>query len=249
MKREYPPLYRESRSEARRQGELDKWKESRQVNISCAKNLSGLIDAHGRSGQLEPGTAQTALKDWGICRTQFVLANTLTGTGELGFEPDGFRWARMAFIPPDKDNQKFRIQADRSLLAQFLQQTYGEYLNMGLFSQEHCGMGGDYTGKVLILRPNRLDEGFLSPQNQLWYRQTGFGLSPTSSGRAVFATCLGDGEKVRWNRTDFIGVLDEQYLPDWAAERLAELRGPAQEQDEPLEEQTDSPGQGGMEMR
>lgn len=249
MKREYPPLYQESRAEARRQGELAEWKQSHQANVKCARDIENLIGSHTQDGQLEADCARAALDWWGFRRVQFVLANTLIGTGEFGFEPDGFRWARMAFIPPDKDNQKFRIQADRSLLAQFLQQAYAEYLSMGLFSQEHCGMGGDYTGKVLILRPDRLDEGFLSPQNQLWYGQTGFGLSPTSSGRAVFATCLGDGEKVRWNRTDFIGVLDEQYLPDWAAERLAELRGTAQEQGEPLEEQTDGPAQGGMEMR
>ena len=35
----------------------------------------------------------------------------------------------------------------------------------------------------------------------------------------------------RWNRTDFIGVLDEQYLPDWAAQKLAQLT--AQEQTAP----------------
>lgn len=42
----------------------------------------------------------------------------------------------------------------------------------------------------------------------------------------------------RWNRTDFIGVLDEQYLPDWAAEKLAQLTG---------QEQT-APTMGGMTM-
>ena len=45
----------------------------------------------------------------------------------------------------------------------------------------------------------------------------------------------------RWNRSDFAGALDEQYLPDWAAEKLAELRGPAQEQ-------PDGPKMGGMTM-
>ena len=50
--------------------------------------------------------------------------------------------------------------------------------------------------------------------------------------------CLGDGEETRWNRVDFIGVLDEQYLPGWAAEKLAELQ--ANEQPEA--------SSGGMEM-
>ena len=94
---------------------------------------------------------------------------------------------------------------------------------------------------MLILRSDALKESCWSAQNQVWYGECGFGCSPTARGQAVFATCLGDGEKARWNRADFLGVLDEQYLPDWAMERLDELRGPAQEQ-------ADSPAQGGMEM-
>ena len=127
-------------------------------------------------------------------------------------------------------------------MAQFIRQAHAEFQKLGLFGATHCAAGElDYTGKVLVLRPSVLKETCLSPQNQLWYSEGGFGCSPTSSGRAVYATCLGDGEKTRWNRADFIGVLDEQYLPNWAMERLAELRGPTQEQ-------TDGPAQGGMEM-
>ena len=37
----------------------------------------------------------------------------------------------------------------------------------------------------------------------------GFGCDPKSSGRAIFAVCLSDGEKTRWNREDFTGVLDD----------------------------------------
>ena len=44
----------------------------------------------------------------------------------------------------------------------------------------------------------------------------------------MYATCLGDGEQTRWNRSDFTGVLDEQYLPDWAREKLEELQAPKQ---------------------
>ena len=171
-----------------------------------------------------------------------MLANTLTVTENLGFEPDSLRWARSVFVPPDRDNKEFRIQADRGLLAAFVQQAHAGYQALGMFGAEHCEAGDlDYTGRVLILRPDRLKEECLSPQNQVWYGESGFGCSPTARGQAVFATCLGDGEKARWSRSDFIGALDEQYLPDWAAEKLSELRGPVQEQ-------PDGPDQGGMEM-
>lgn len=237
------PLYTCRRQEATRYGELDKWKQSHRANVKCAHDVDKLIAAHTKDGQLEPGCAKEALERWGFLRVQYVLANTLVRTGGLGFEPDSLRWARSVFVPHDKDNGAFRVQADRPLLAQFVQLTYAEYQALGMFGAEHCAPGHlDYTGKVLILRPNVLKEECWSPKNQLWYGETGFGCSPTASGRAVYATCLGDGEKARWDRADFLGVMDEQYLPDWAQERLAELRGPDQEQ-------TDGPTQGGMEMR
>ena len=95
---------------------------------------------------------------------------------------------------------------------------------------------------MLILRPSVLKEECWFPQNQLWYAECGFGCSPAARGQAVFATCLGDGEKTRWDRTDFVGVLDEQYLQDWTMKRMSELRPPEQEQ-------TNDPTQGSMEMR
>lgn len=243
-------FYPYSRQKAKDSGELHLWRDSHKANISCAKHISGLIETHAEQGRLEADAAQSALSQWGFRRVQFVLANTLIATGGLGFEPDSLRWARSPYIPPDKDNQKFRVQADRPLLAQFVQQTYAQYQAMGMFGPEHCGAPNqDFTGKVLIVRPDRLDENCWSPQNQLWLAHHGFGCSPTSSGRAVFATCLGNGEKARWNRLDFMGVLDEQYLPDWAVERLTELRAPAQQQEEPVQEQDSGPAQGGMEMR
>ena len=230
MKREYPSLYRESRAEARRCGETKAFKESFQLNVSCARAIEQAIQSHTGEdepkGRLFDGCAKAVLEEYGFHRVQFVLNNTLIGTGGVGFEPDSLRWARMLLIPPDKDNLKFRVQADRSLLAQFVQQTYAEYQAQWMFGPAHCtGVDIDYTGKVLALRPDRLNESSLSAQNQLWVGPTGFGLSPMHSVRAVFAACLSDGKDSRWERSDFMGPLDERYLPDWALEKLAELRG------------------------
>ena len=237
------PFCTYSRRQAMEEGTLDKWELSHQANIRCAHDIDSLIAAHAKDCQMEPGCAAQALERWGFLRVQYVLANTLNRTGGLGFEPDSLRWARSVWIAQDRDNDTFRVQADRPLLAQFVRQTYAEYQALGMFGAEHCSPGYlDYKGKVLVIRPNVLKEEYWSAQNQLWYGESGFGCSPTASGRAVFATCLGDGEKARWERSDFLGVLDEQYLPDWAQERLAELRGPDHEQ-------ADGPAQGGMEMR
>ena len=135
------------------------------------------------------------------------------------------------------------MEASAPQLEALIRQIRTAYQALGLFGPEHCTGDPstlDYEGKVLVLSPGALRESHWSPRDQLWLAESGFGCSPTARGQAVYAVCLGDGEKLRWDRSDFIGALDEQYLPDWAAEKLAELQGPQQEQPE-------APS-GGMEM-
>lgn len=101
------------------------------------------------------------------------------------------------------------------------------YQALGLFDSHQCEPESfsnlDYEGKVLVLSPETLNEAHLTPQNQLWYAHDGFGCSPHAIGRSIRCTCLGDGEQTRWNRSDFIGVLSPDYLPDWAKAKLSEL--------------------------
>ena len=101
-----------------------------------------------------------------------------------------------------------------------------------------CDLIKEDTGKVLVLSPDTLKESCWSQENQLWYAHDGFGCSPHAIGRSVRCTCLSDGEMTRWNRNEFIGVLDDKFLPEWAKPKLAELN--AQEQTEAL---------GGMNMK
>ena len=44
----------------------------------------------------------------------------------------------------------------------------------------------------------------------------------------------------RRNRTDFVCVLKDEFLPEWAKEKLMELKG--------QEQNNDSPAMGGMTM-
>ena len=62
-----------------------------------------------------------------------------------------------------------------------------------------------------------------NPRRACGYAHDGFGCSPHAIGRSIRCTCLGDGEHTRWNRADFIGVLKDEFLPDWAKEKLEQL--------------------------
>ena len=52
-------------------------------------------------------------------------------------------------------------------------------------------------------------------------------------------TCLSDGEMTRWNRDEFVGVLDEKFLPAWAKESLSQFQ---------QEEAAESPGMNNQSM-
>ena len=235
---DHPYVYPYSRAEARRLGEVQKHEDSFCLNVDCARDIERAIREHFNeaSEKLEDNCAQSVLDQYGFTRVKFVLANSVKEVGLPHLLSDTTRsWAAQTFVPPDgKYNRYFAADTAASLLEEFIQQTRDAYQALGLFGPEHCiGSELDYKGRVLVLSPDTLRESCWDARNQLWLSDGGFGCSPTALGRAVYATCLGDGEQTRWDRSDFTGVLDEQYLPDWALERLEELRGPQQEQSGP----------------
>lgn len=237
MASDFPYVYPNSRAEAHRLGQTQMHEDSFRLNMDCARAIEQAIRDHFDEADesLAKGCVQSVLEQFGFKRVNFVLANSLKQMGcpELISEEIHQR-ARGTYIPPDgKYNRYYAVDTAAPLLEAFIGQARDTYQTLGLFGPEHC-VGDrheqDYKGKVLVMSLNTLRESCWDPRNMLWYGEGGFGCSPSSSGRAVYATCLGDGEKTRWNRSDFVGVLDEQYLPDWAAEKLEALRGPQQEQ-------------------
>lgn len=89
------------------------------------------------------------------------------------------------------------------------------------FTHEDCIKDSnrmEYEGQILVLSPDVLREDYRKPEFQLWKATGGFGCDPNSSGRAVYAECLYDEETHRWNRSDFIGIIHLDRIPDWVKE-------------------------------
>lgn len=76
---------------------------------------------------------------------------------------------------------------------------------------------------MLVVRPHWLKDQYKTPEFQLFYAESGFGCSPNASGRKVFGQFLYDGEQIHLDRGDFIGILKEELLPEWAQEKLTEI--------------------------
>ncbi len=104
-----------------------------------------------------------------------------------------------------------------------------EYSKLGLVGEKQCTQSDkpqDYERKLLILKPEILNEQFKNPINQYFYVTRGFGCDPEKSGRKVFGQFIADGEKAHFYREDFYGVADYDRLPKWAVERLEQIEAP-----------------------
>jgi len=96
-----------------------------------------------------------------------------------------------------------------------------------LFTQEDClqtGYGMSIDGKVIVLHPSSLPEGLRQAKYQLYFCTGGNGSNPNPVGHAVFTVSLVEGEKIRWNRSDVLGILKPELLPEYARLQLSQIR-------------------------
>lgn len=80
------------------------------------------------------------------------------------------------------------------------------------------------SGRIVVIRPERLRPEFRTADYQLAWVTGGFGASAHSRGRAVFVKRLYSGDEHRYNREDLLGFLKPEHTPSWAVEKLALLQ-------------------------
>ncbi len=236
------PLYKYSVETAKHDGELDAWRESRDENIRCRDFLDEQVREKFDGFRLPDECAENAIKEFGYDRTMWVIANTiLMRKGDGRFSQQNQKWAQSLNIAQDRHNYEFALESHSCTVDGLASDVQKMYAKLGLFSGEHIVQTDepqDYAGKILILKDTSLKEEYRTPENQLFLAKSGFGCSPTASGRKIMGEFLNDGEKAQFYRQDFIGVAADECLPEWARERLAELTA------EQEQTQNDSPKMG-----
>ncbi len=244
---DFKPLYRYSFYEAMRLSEQDQWRESFAENQRCRDFIDGLVRENFDGMHIKGEIPQKTVAEFGFDRTRWVLANHIQYYDYDGrISPQNKVWASDIYIPrPEKrelrdHNTSFLLNSHNTLVDYLADQVQQMYAALNLYDHRHRiheSEMSDYKSKVLILRDTALKEAYRTPENQLFFAESGFGCDPSASGRAVFGKFLIDGEKARFDRSDFVGVVDDKYLPEWAKnalhspEKLAELK-PADAPDE-----------------
>ena len=222
---EHKELYLWSSKEARRSGEQYLWQESFTENCRCARAIEDAISRSFDGRTLQGDCAAEIIAQFGFNRVNFVLSNTMREKTHDGrFYPSNREWSRGIYVPQNDSNWAFTVESHPAVLDGFINLTRKAFSELGLYDKSQCldtkGEPADYTGKVLVIRPDWLKDRYKRPEFQLFYADSGFGCSPKASGRKVFGQFLYDGEKTHLDRGDFIGILDEAHMPDWARVKL-----------------------------
>lgn len=233
------PLYTSSLETARKSDEIALWLKSHKENCDCARAIEDVIRKKFDGKHLESGCVAGIIEKYGFYRVMWVLANTLKEKSWDGrFSRENKAWSQKFYIPKDKRRNEFCVQSHPAVLDGFIDETREAWKALNLFDISHCRQGEDgqdYTNQVVVLRPFSLKDQYKTPEDQLFFATGGFGCSPTASGRKVYGFFLKDGEKAHFNRSDFIGVIKEECLPEWAAEKLLKLSQPEESTSEDMQ--------------
>lgn len=218
-------FYKHSYDTAYRNDDVLLWKESHRENIRCKHEIEKAIYLFFDGKTLGEHVAEQLCAEFGIDRVGTVLAVTIRAKeNESHFKLENTMWAKWDIaIIKDERNNEFIVNSHPEALNALTEQ-YRRYLSeeLGIMTNKHCIPNShtkDYTGKLLILRIDTLDEPCKNGKYQLFVAENGFGCSPNSGGRTIFGKFLYDGESAVYERYDFLGIADQNKIPEWAKEK------------------------------
>ncbi len=220
-------VYRWSLQDARHNNELDLWRDSHKANCACARAIEKAIKENYHDNHLDTDSACDIIKEYGYNRVQWVLANTIQYHSEDGrFGLTNKEWAESYYIPHDDDRWHFSVESHPGLVNMFVDRVRKEWQSLGLYDKSHCTDEGNYEDRLIIMKPTTLKDQYKTPDFQLFYATSGFGCDPTKVGTMVAGYFLKDDEYAQFRRADFLGVMKEECIPEWAQEKLKQYQSP-----------------------
>ena len=94
--------------------------------------------------------------------------------------------------------------------------------------------------KVVVVKGSILRPEFRHANHQLMLCTGGFGAQANARGRTCCCISLYDGRKTSFYRTDFLGVMDEKKLPEWAQKGLEKAKEMHAQEKKPTKERGDA---------
>ncbi len=220
----FKPLYRYTLQNAIEFDEVEKWRESHRENCKCANDITDTINSHYHDNILD-NCVQPMIEKYGFDRVNWVIANTIREDIQDGrYSNENKEWATGFDVLSSDQNWHFCVTAHPGLVDIFANQLRAAWNELGLFDSASVTDETNYEGQLLILKPTVLADEYRKSDFQLFYATDGFGCNPKKVGARVFGFFLMDDEFTSFRRHDFYGVANDAVLPDWALDKLNDIR-------------------------
>ena len=233
-------VYRYSLSFAVGNREKDLWVNSYSANLTCAEFIRKTIAEDFDGMRLNDDCLQTILDAYGFDRVMWVLANTVgEGNADGRYSQSNKEWAKTFRIPPDSHNSEFCVPSHPAIVNGLVDAVRKAWDDLHLWKPEQMEshLGQNLIGRVLVVDPSVLKDPYKTSDNQLFLAQNGNGCYPRALGTKVFGTFLNDGERSFLYRTDFAGILKDEYIPDWAKQAIRDAQEEQETEQEESQEQ------------
>ena len=222
-------VYMNSLDHARREDEVQLWRNSFKENVRCKNAVEKALSEGFDGMHLKDGIAKNLAEEFGTDRLSWVLANTVKEHFEDGrFRPENKEWAKNIYIPKDSHNVEFAVSSHPEIVNGLITD-YRQYLTDVLhqYTVKDClpeSAHANFEDQLLVLNPFLLNDDYKHGDYQLFYARTGNGCDESNLGRKVLGVFLKDGERTHFLRDDFLGIANESKIPEWAKERLDQLK-------------------------
>lgn len=203
---------------------LEIYFESQKENVRCAEEIKRVI-RESSSTRLDAECVKPVIREFGFERVRFVLAyNIQQDAASSNISKRNFFWSLETDVFPDETDgidhrDAFRIPGCPCALNEFTDLVMEQQGRPELFNEKHCSPvnGANAKGKLLVLKPQHMEEFYDIPDWQVVYCMD-------ADENSVKGISLKNGKPYHVEHAVFFGRLKEEFVPDWAAAWLDAFR-------------------------
>ena len=157
---------------------------------------------------------------WNMVEQQNVEGRFKELLSERGVLPD---WSGMESIITDmaekyRDDFGYGYDEDMQGYIDDHEDEIKEITDKYLYGDIYVDKGNisDFTGRIMIVRPEHINSRDVIPENQLFLAQEGPGCNPEDYGSEINGIFLYEREEASLTNDCFLGAMREEHIPEWA---------------------------------
>ena len=164
---------------------------------------------------------------WNMVEQQNVESHFKELLSERGVLPD---WSGMESIITDmaekyRDDFGYGYDEDMQGYIDDHEDEIKEITDKYLYGDIYVEKGNisDFTGRIMIVRPEHINSRDVIPENQLFLAQEGPGCNPAHYGSEINGIFLYEREEASLTNDCFLGAMREEHIPEWANEAREDI--------------------------